>query len=126
MTASQATKTSDDTEETGITTTSGSKASAVPDMGLGKESVSSGTATADSSEPTETKDSSAPSGPLSQARFTFIFCITINANRNIGWTELLSDGTKVNQQLGEDQSVLERTIIAHSQTTVPKVLVNAP
>jgi hypothetical protein len=75
MTTSQATKTSDDTEETGITTTSGSKASAVPDMGLGKESVSSGTATADSSEPTETKDSSAPSGPLSQARFTFIFCI---------------------------------------------------
>ncbi|KAF5596880.1 hypothetical protein FPCIR_3872 [Fusarium pseudocircinatum] len=74
-TTSQATTTSDDTEETGITTTSGSKASAVPDMGLGKESVSSGTATADSSEPTETKDSSAPSGPLSQARFTFIFCI---------------------------------------------------
>ncbi|KAH6949890.1 aspartic peptidase domain-containing protein [Fusarium avenaceum] len=73
--SSKSTKTSDDAEETGFTTKSDTTATAVPDMGLGKETVSSGTATADSSEASETKDSSAPTGLLSQARFTFIFCI---------------------------------------------------
>jgi hypothetical protein len=74
-TSNKPTQTSDDSEETGITTNSESTATAVPDMGLGKESVSSGTATAETSQASETQDSSAPSGLLSQARFTFIFCI---------------------------------------------------
>ncbi|KAL4732611.1 hypothetical protein ACLX1H_001629 [Fusarium chlamydosporum] len=74
-TSNKPTQTSDDGEETGITTNSDSTTTAVPDMGLGKESVSPGTATADSSQPSETRDSSAPAGLLSQARFTFIFCI---------------------------------------------------
>ncbi|PTD07225.1 putative aspartic-type endopeptidase CTSD [Fusarium culmorum] len=74
-TSNKPTQTSDDSEETGITTNSKSTATAVPDMGLGKESVSSGTATAETSQASETQDSSAPSGLLSQARFTFIFCI---------------------------------------------------
>ncbi|KAF4999815.1 hypothetical protein FGRMN_2195 [Fusarium graminum] len=73
--SSKPTKTSADAEESGITTSPHTKATSVPDMGLGKESVSSGSATADSSQPSETKDSSAPTGLLSQARFTFIFCI---------------------------------------------------
>jgi hypothetical protein len=74
-TSNKPTQTSDTSEETGITTNPVSTATAVPDMGLGKESVSSGTATAETSQASETQDSSAPSGLLSQARFTFIFCI---------------------------------------------------
>jgi hypothetical protein len=74
-TSNKPTQTSDDSEETGITTNSESTSTAVPDMGLGKESVSTGTATADSTQASETQDSSAPTGLLSQARFTFIFCI---------------------------------------------------
>jgi hypothetical protein len=45
---------------------------------------------------------------------------------NIGWTELLSSGAYVNQQIGVNQSMLKWTIMAHSRTTVCKVLVNAP
>ncbi|KAJ4267301.1 hypothetical protein NW762_003405 [Fusarium torreyae] len=74
--SSKASKTSDDSsEETTVSAAPDTTASSVPDLGLGKESVSTGTATADSSEASETQDSSAPTGLLSQARFTFIFCI---------------------------------------------------
>ncbi|KAF5012872.1 hypothetical protein FDECE_1090 [Fusarium decemcellulare] len=67
-------KTSDDSE-TGVSALPDTTSTSGPDLGVGKESVSTGTATGDASESSETKDSSAPTGPLSQARFTFIFCI---------------------------------------------------
>ncbi|RTE83286.1 hypothetical protein BHE90_002131 [Fusarium euwallaceae] len=73
--SAKATKTADDSEETGVSALPDSTATSGPDVGLGKESITTGTATSDASQSSETKDSSAPTGLLSQARFTFIFCI---------------------------------------------------
>ncbi|KAF4971017.1 hypothetical protein FZEAL_9939 [Fusarium zealandicum] len=71
----EASKTSDDSDKTGFSALPSSTATSGPDLGLGKESVATGTATAGTSEASETKDSAAPLGPLTQARYTFIFCI---------------------------------------------------
>ncbi|KAM5353287.1 hypothetical protein ACJZ2D_016813 [Fusarium nematophilum] len=73
--ASKTSDEADESDETGVSALPDTTETSQPDIGLGKESVSTGTATADASEASETKDSAAPAGPLSQACYTFIFCI---------------------------------------------------
>ncbi|KAF7543716.1 hypothetical protein G7Z17_g10518 [Cylindrodendrum hubeiense] len=78
---SEATKTSSHTESTGssqsthVSALPDTTASAKADLGLGKESLATDTATAEESKSTSTKDSAAPAGPLSQAPYAFTFCI---------------------------------------------------
>ncbi|KAF5024973.1 hypothetical protein F66182_2924 [Fusarium sp. NRRL 66182] len=72
--SSEPSSTSEDSEETTFSAPDSTSTSG-PDLGLGRESASTSTASADSPDSTETQDSAAPSGLLSQARSTFIFCI---------------------------------------------------
>ncbi|KAL6400801.1 Aspartic-type endopeptidase ctsD [Ilyonectria robusta] len=78
----QATKTTfhaESTQSTHVSVLPDTTASAKADLGLGKETVATDTATAEQSKSTsdtkDSKDSSAPTGPLTQAPYAFTFCI---------------------------------------------------
>ncbi|KPM45754.1 hypothetical protein AK830_g745 [Neonectria ditissima] len=76
--SSTATKTSSKSTESTQSTISAlpdTTSTEAADLGLGKESVATETTTSETSKSTSTKDSSSPGGPLTQAPYTFTFCL---------------------------------------------------